>query len=285
LGDHRFTNVYRASDRVSQFLIRNVIYAGSSEPNEVAFRTLIFKLFNRVETWEHLVGVVGEVSWATYDRRRFEAALDKLMLRGERVYSAAYIMPSPALGAQRKHANHLRLLELMMKADLGERVASTRALRGVYELLLSYPSLGPFLSFQLAIDLNYGPVLDFSEMDFVVAGPGAKSGLRKCFADMAGLTDEEVIGVVAQLADDEFSRQGLDFADLWGRPLQLIDCQNLFCEVDKYARVVHPEAAGAGGRTRIKQKFSPKREPVTHWYPPKWGIAVPGPAERSVTAR
>ena len=29
LGGHRFTNVYRASDRVSQYLIRHVIYDGS----------------------------------------------------------------------------------------------------------------------------------------------------------------------------------------------------------------------------------------------------------------
>ena len=28
LSAHRFTNVYRASDRVSQYLIRNVTYAG-----------------------------------------------------------------------------------------------------------------------------------------------------------------------------------------------------------------------------------------------------------------
>ena len=28
LGSYRFTNVYRATDRVSQYLIRNVIYSG-----------------------------------------------------------------------------------------------------------------------------------------------------------------------------------------------------------------------------------------------------------------
>jgi hypothetical protein len=42
-----------------------------------------------------------------------------------------------------------------------------------------------------------------------------------------------VIHAVAEMADTEFSRLGLRFKDLWGRRLQLIDCQNLFCEVDK----------------------------------------------------
>ena len=54
--------------------------------------------------------------------------------------------------------------------------------------------------------------------------------------------------------------------------MQLIDCQNLFCEVDKYARVAHPEAAGLTGRTRIKQKFAAQAQPIQFWYPPKWGI-------------
>jgi hypothetical protein len=54
--------------------------------------------------------------------------------------------------------------------------------------------------------------------------------------------------------------------------LQLIDCQNLFCEVDKYARVYHPEMTGKSGRSRIKQRFHPKASPIDYWYPPKWGL-------------
>jgi hypothetical protein len=65
---------------------------------------------------------------------------------------------------------------------------------------------------------------------------------------------------------------GSGIPPLWGRPLQLIDCQNLFCEVDKYARVAHPEAAGLTGRTRSKQKFAAQAQPIEFWYPAKWGI-------------
>src|SRR5262245_29018671 len=42
---YKFTNAYRASDRVSQFLIRDVIYSGSDEPEEVFFRVMLFKTF------------------------------------------------------------------------------------------------------------------------------------------------------------------------------------------------------------------------------------------------
>ena len=78
--------------------------------------------------------------------------------------------------------------------------------------------------------------------------------------------------MMADNQEREFERLGIKFQSLWGRRLQLIDCQNLFCEVDKYARVAHPDVAGISGRTRIKQKFSPTGPLDLPWYPPKWGI-------------
>src|SRR5260370_3644717 len=59
LQSYKFTNAYRASDRVSQFLMRNVIYQGDQTPNEVFFRTILFKLFNRISTWQLLVNRLG----------------------------------------------------------------------------------------------------------------------------------------------------------------------------------------------------------------------------------
>lgn len=275
IATYRFTNAYRASDRVSQYLIRHVIYEGDQSPDEVFFRVLLFKLFNRIGTWQTLVASLGEVSWRSYSFERYANALDAALLRGDRIYSAAYIMPSPAFGNARKHRNHLRLMEHMMRAGAPLRIMEARSLREVFELLRAFPSFGDFLAFQFTIDLNYSTLIDFSEMDFVVAGPGARDGIRKCFADTASFSDAEVIRVVTEMAAQEFERLDLRFCDLWGRPLQLIDCQNLFCEVDKYARVVHPEFTGDSGRTRIKQRFKTNSAPLPQWYPPKWNVRTP----------
>jgi hypothetical protein len=275
LASHRFTNVYRAADRVSQYLIRHVLYRGPQTEEEVFFRALLFKLFNRIDVWLELSRTVGEISWSSFDYERYARILDAMMARGERVYSAAYIMPSPSFGNARKHRNHLRLLEHMMHERAPRRVAAARSLREVVEILRSFPSLGDFLAFQFAIDLNYSELINFAEMDFVAVGPGARDGIRKCFVDAAGLSDVDIVRIVTERADREFERLGLPFTNLWGRPLQLIDCQNVFCEVDKYARVVHPEITGDSGRTRIKQKFVCNPEPLEQWYPPKWRLNVP----------
>jgi len=271
LARHRFTNVYRASDRVSQFLLREVV-PGDQSPREVFFRVALFKLLNKISTWRLLRNRLGEICAGALDRAQYSSVLSERMSAGEAIYSAAYIIPSPPLGHRRKHDNHLELLSRMLDECLPERVAAAGSMRDVYGLLLHWPGLGPFLSYQLTVDLNYGPLLDFDENDFVVAGPGAVSGISKCFADKGGLSDEDVIRLMVDIAPAEFEKRGLPFIELWGRPLHAIDCQNLFCEVDKYARVAHPDVASGSGRTRIKQTFVADPDPVDYRFPDGWGI-------------
>ncbi|HEY1835708.1 MAG TPA: nucleotide kinase domain-containing protein [Candidatus Saccharimonadales bacterium] len=55
---------------------------------------------------------------------------------------------------------------------LGEKLLSADSLAAMYQLLHSYPLMGDFMSYQVAIDLNYSPFVNFSENDFVIAGPG-----------------------------------------------------------------------------------------------------------------
>jgi hypothetical protein len=276
LAVYKFTNAYRASDRVSQYLIRHVIYRDGSPKStcEVFFRILLFKLFNKIETWELLERTLGAITFEDFRFAAYDATLTRAMQAGRRIYSAAYIMPpgGHAFGRPAKHQNHLLLLERMMSDRLADKLAETRSMQAAFEMLRAYPTLGDFLAYQFITDINYSELTDFSEMDFVVPGPGARDGLRKCFIDSGGLNEPELIRLMADRQEQEFERLGLDFQSLWGRRLQLVDCQNLFCEVDKYARVAHPEVMGKTGRMRIKQKFDPTFETIEPFYPPKWKL-------------
>ncbi|MBP1562301.1 MAG: hypothetical protein J6C38_01115 [Oscillospiraceae bacterium] len=273
----KFTNPYRASDRVSQYLIKNVIYGGGIgnlySPEDTFFRIILFKLFNRIETWEFLERKIGPIEYRNYSFERISSCLNELLENNRKIYSAAYIMPSgTSFGFPHKHENNIKLLELMMSEHVVAKIAKLKNLKELYELLISYPSLGKFLAFQYAIDINYSELCDFSEMDFVVAGPGAQSGIAKLFLDTNGYSDEYIIRLMAENQESEFERLSLKFNYLGSRRLQLIDCQNLFCETDKYTRVAFPEYKG-NNRTRIKQHFIPNlAQPIEYYYPPKWGI-------------
>lgn len=273
IKSYRFTNTFRASDRVSQYLI-NLQYTAPQSPKETFFKTLLFKIFNKIETYNYLERALGAINFASFSAERFDSLLTYRMASGHTIYSPAYIMPSAGnvFGFKLKHSNHLALLSRLMKDKIYLRIANAESLEAVYEILLGCPSFGSFLAFQYTIDLNYSDLIKFSEMDFVVAGPGAKNGILKCFDSLGDFSYEDVIRFMAENQEKECERLGLQSPSLWGRRLQLIDCQNIFCEVDKYLRVTHPQLSVKSGKTRIKQKFHAPKEPIPFFFPPKWGI-------------
>ena len=272
LQSYSFTNTYRASDRTSQYLIREVIYSGDYGVEDLVFRIFLFKMFNSIPTWQALEKELGPLVVENYSFEKFHVALSKIKLRNGTIYSPAYIMPSgkSSFGYAQKHKNNLRLLELILKDELHKKLQDSNSLKEVYHLLLSYPTLGKFLAFQYAIDLNYSTLIDFDEGDFVVAGPGAASGIEKCFGTTVK-TPESIIYQLTDNQEEEFNTRELQFRNLWGRNLQPIDIQNVFCEVDKYCRIALP-GIGRSQRTRIKRKFTPKESIDVPWYAPKWGL-------------
>ena len=67
---YRFTNAYRAADRVSQFLIRDVQLGGPQNARDLFFRTILFKLFNRIDTWRLLESQSVLSRWTPMTTRR-----------------------------------------------------------------------------------------------------------------------------------------------------------------------------------------------------------------------
>ncbi len=272
----KFTNAYRASDRVSQYLIRNVIYRTDlpSDARDVFFRTILFKLFNKIETWKFLEHSVGPITWENYSFARYDWLLSLRRSEGNRIYSAAYIMPSggSVFGHKLKHQNHLRMLEKLVREHFHAKLTDCKTMTAAFALLRSVPFIGPFLAYQYITDLNYSTLTDFREDEFVMAGPGALDGLHKCFVGAAAVASSDIIRYMFDHQEEHFAQLGIEFPSLWGRPLQLIDCQNLFCEISKYARVAFPDYAGVAGRTQIKQKFQYNGALPDPWYPPKWKI-------------
>jgi hypothetical protein len=271
----KFCNTFRAADRVTQYLIREVIYGEHARDlmaEDVFLRIVLFRLFSKESTWEALEAAAGGVQRATLDEHLLGEALDDLKSR-QSIYTAAFILAAPSVfGHQAKHRNHLALVASMFRpAGLGADLAHARRLQDVYEALLRYPAIGPFLGYQIAVDLNYTEHLAFSENEFTVPGPGAIRGLRKVFADPGNRSPNQLILEMVERQQEEFSRLGLEFDGLFGRPLQAIDCQSLFCETDKYSRRAFPELKS--NRVRIKQEFRPSTEPLPLFFPPKWGLS------------
>lgn len=276
LAQYKFTNPWRASDRVSQFLIRNVIYEDLNiEAEDLVVRIVLFRLFSRPHTWRALEARLGPIRRATLDDPELEVVLEELRASGP-IYTNAFILcATKAYGYDRKYLNHLALLRDMVgPGQLPQSIEAALSLVSVYAALAAFPLIGPFMAYQLAIDLNYSPLLDFSEDEFTVPGPGAERGIRKVYPGARRADMPKLIHRMVAEQDEASEALGLPAPRLLGRrPLRAIDCQNLFCELDKYARVRFPELHS--NRSRIKATFRPSPEPLPEpFYPPKWGLAA-----------
>jgi hypothetical protein len=274
LRTFKFCNVFRAADRVSQYLIRDVAYhdEGGSVDDRL-FQIVAFRFFSKISTWRAIREYLGH-SPTLKDLKDggFGEAIEHAKEKNGSIYTSAFILcASNPYGKNAKYLNHIELFRHMFLQDqLGSRLAVTKSLAAIYELLHKYPLVGDFMSYQIAIDLNYSPHVNFSENDFTQPGPGAVRGLRKLFETLGDFSPAEAISWMVDHQEAEFSRLGLTFNGLWGRRLHAIDCQGLFCETDKYCREAVPELVSA--RKRIKARFTPSSDAMTLFFPPKWGL-------------
>jgi hypothetical protein len=281
LQEYKFCNVFRAADRVSQYMIRDVAYRDDdSTPEDRLFQIVAFRTFSNIRTWDTATAILGRSPRIVdLESGAFESALDVAKERNGGLYTGAFILcATNAYGRSIKHLNHIELFkDMFVMSHLSDRLLEARSLREIYDLLHTFPLMGDFMSYQTAIDLNYSGHINFSEDDFTQPGPGAVRGIKKVFLDLGGLTPQEVIMWMVDHQEKEFRRLGHEFNGLWGRRLHAIDAQGLFCETDKYCREAVPGLKSA--RSRIKARFVSDPESMQLFFPPKWGINPELPAE------
>ena len=276
LQEYKFTNVYRACDRVSQYLIRNVISKDLSKysAEDMLLRILVFKVFNRISTWEYLEEVYP-VSKDSFDVNELSQLLSERQ-KSMPIFSNAYMMAgshSKYEHIDSKHQVWLKMIEDEFISMHGFReILNSSSMSDVYNQLRTYPLIGDFLAYQYTIDLNYSPYLNFDENSFVKAGIGAVRGIKKCFVSY-GASYEDAIRYTYDHFEELQQRYGYtDFRPLPGREPKLIDLQNCFCETDKYLRAAMPDLRV--GNVRIKQRYKPTENKIDFYFPTDWDVSL-----------
>lgn len=274
LQKYKFCNVFRATDRVSQYMIREVCYhTDGCSPEDRLLQIIAFRLFSKIETWDAVRDFLGHSpTIADLIDGSFTKALEYANETNGGLYTSAFILcATNAYGQPRKYLTHVELLrDMFANHQLAEQLLAATSLEEIYNLLHSFPLMGDFMSYQMAIDLNYSPLINFSENSFTQPGPGALRGLKKVFKSLGDYTPAEAVLWMVEQQDKEFARLGLPPAKLFGRSLQAIDCQNLLCETDKYCREAAPELTSA--RSRIKAAYTTPKPMDGLFLPPKWNL-------------
>ena len=279
LKHFKFTNVYRASDRVSQYLIKNVIYNQTDQnlsEKDVLLRIIIFKIFNKIETWDYLQLKTGTITEKNFDIEKINKILQERKNKRP-IFSNAYMMTgthSKYNYLKYKHEKWLTMIKKeLLDGGVFDKIIKAKNLQEIYELLRDCSFIGDFLAYQYAIDFNYASFIDFNENSFVKAGIGSIRGIKKCFKNVNNKSYEFLINYTLDNFDKYQKKYGFtEFEHLFGREPTLIDIQNCFCETDKYLRAKIPELQI--DNVRIKQRYKGCNGTIQFFFPPKWNLSM-----------
>lgn len=274
IDNYRFTNVYRLLDRNSQYLIKNVIWKGSDSTIEQFYRILLFRLFNRITTWDTF-SEASELIWAEHDHGYLIKVIDSITDAKEPLFTASY--SSPQTGALHVYPGTttahrmIGLIERILQSDILDKIFHAENMKEIVAALKIAPGIGDFLGNQIALDFTYTQWgKKFATDDWTVPGPGAVSGLKLIYNSKAGLSTLETLQHFHSSIPAGLERYGLTFNGLQTWPFSISDTEHWICETWKYIRLsaiylANGSSAKGGRSTKQFEPIGVLESPVTPW--------------------
>ncbi|EST08335.1 Chromo domain protein [Kalmanozyma brasiliensis GHG001] len=260
LRSTKFANVFRVLDRSTQYVLTNVVQDGPQDQREVCFRIILFRSFARISTYEVIKSALGGApTLAGFSPAAYENILLPHIGAGNPVYGSSYFIPAPRdFKTQYPFQSTLRLIQLMIRTGLPEKLAELHHMRDAHSLLVTCPGLGPFLAMQLLLDLNLSEHFDFNEEEFAACGPGSRAGLVEIFGKYVSGFELDAMRWIQANQDHYWAKYGIanvpHLCPARKPGLNVVDIEHTLCEVFKYrrakGRMEATPAVGRSGRRR-----------------------------------
>lgn len=254
LQKYHFCNVYRRLDAGTQYLLENIV--GQGDDADVFFNIIFYRFLNLPTSYE----VAG--GFTPVEEFDPEYVVEELTVQSQdfTVFSPAYrISPTRFADSDSKLEN---IFYGIFRDDILENfpeyyqgVMQSESLEIAHRVLTQIRGVGDFLGYELVTDMNYD-LLDFSENDFVNAGPGAQRGIELIWGTDFDESYEAKIRYLVQFQHTLFHHFDLKFP-YWeekGDELTCRDFEHSLCEYHKFWRVKHE-----GGRTRRYEPGNPNQ--------------------------
>lgn len=229
LRDFRWCNVRRMDDRVSVALLERWYTPSSNQPT-----ALTAALLARLVNWpDALLEITGGRAFNLEDLPRARSALAARSIRGDKVFTGAYVVPG--VPGRNKVDSVCELVEQV--ATRADSVLSA-TMRGTWANLIEFNGMGSFLAGQVVADLAHLTSL-FAWQDaptWAPLGPGSARGINRLLGRPKDKAVTQAQFEVELPTLIEVLRPLVP--GLWeDRGLLAMDIQNCLCEFDKYRRL------------------------------------------------
>lgn len=248
---YKFTNIRRQDDRVSRWIIDNVIAPNISR-KDLWFILLVTRLINWPPTLEHLInaGILFRPV-VDFEPAEFSQSVENYKAQGRKVYSGAYMVYPTKMdpGGVKSLAIAKHIIAPAAKLNM-QMVLAQNSISAFVSALAKSFGISTFMAGQVAADLTYCPQLgNASDLySYAPIGPGSSKGLNY----LLGRTE------YATWTQGNFNEQLVKInnainIELEITDLTLHDVQNVMCEFSKYVRAVK-------GSGKPKTVYQPETE-------------------------
>ena len=239
LSKYKFTNIRRKHDRVSEWLLNQIIepYA---ERQDLWFTLLICRLINWPPTIEALINNnIIPCAPEEFNHKGFVKTIEELKEHNPKVYSGAYMVYPTKMDPGGKKsdalAKHIINAAVVAKDKIQATLEKNEISAFVNELSKCF-GISTFMAGQVAADLTYAEGQLDQAIDlytYAPIGPGSSRGLNYLlnsspFASWDQQEFNDVLIVINNLIKEE-----LEITDL-----TLHDVQNIMCEFSKFVRTM-----------------------------------------------
>lgn len=242
--------MYRELDPATVWLKGYVLDSKMTKLNKI-FNVMFYRF---VGSQERTMSAVGLLEFNNYSTDTVTRDLQALTVPFGDAYTVYANVHDTSKSKIENVAELFQWIAEDFQENLGDDILCSQTAEEAYEAIKRYRAFGPFISYQVLIDLLYEneqgkQILPFTLDDFVVAGPGAKRGLDILLKDgYTKRTEEQAIRWLHQNQVSEMQRGG--FRMRWlDHPLWLSDIQNTLCEFQKYYR------AYTNGNTKSTRRY------------------------------
>ena len=229
LQKYKFTNVFREQDTTTVWFREN-IRDSLANSSDVALATIIFRWFNLIETGKILLDHELLTKWDS--DLCYEVLQDQ-----PKWVTGAYIIKTPT-GMNKLEGVCWCVDQIFNDKDnfLNNVEKATHSLKNLWEILLPYPYMGPFMAYEVVTDWRHTYIGEDAAdiMTWANPGPGAKRGLNRIHGRPVDKHLKNDINISEMQVLLELSQE-------WLHPqvpsLEMRDIEHTLCEFDKYERV------------------------------------------------
>lgn len=252
IKNNSFTNNHRFNDRYSIYVQNNIINDNKTSLADRIYKSIVSRIYN-CQGFCDLVNISGPNFWNNDVVTENVKKLENPNVKDGDVYTKAYRIIQPKVCYKKLYPNnHHKAHGLLYVNDLREQYGDE-----IVDLFQSFNAkecydwirsnvrgAGPFIAYQMFVDISYFKEIPFSDRMFAIAGPGCERGFEYLFDDWDGLNKEEILWWHRNHLEEELKKAyGFGYDKLFdnepeeNRYFDMQEIENSGCEFSKYVQL------------------------------------------------